>query len=195
MIFSPLYLSQAGEIPPGRGPFSDPAHPLYAAGQKLALTRSDSFPGGHSAAVAGYPGKISPAPRRNPSRPPSPAAFKKQETVQPHQCISGSGRRLRKNRIGYFPLRKISSGPAKAPHTNRIIRLQSFPSSPGWKQFRPHSRSRVPLPTPCVFESTARRFGKGASQEPHWIFSASENIQRAGEGPAYEPPAKSTLKS
>jgi len=53
-------------IPLRAGSFFDPAPPRCAAGKKLALTRSDSFPGGRSAAGAGGPEKISNARFRDP---------------------------------------------------------------------------------------------------------------------------------
>jgi hypothetical protein len=42
-------------FPPCAWTFFDPALPRFAAGKKLALKRSDSFPGGRSAAAAWYP--------------------------------------------------------------------------------------------------------------------------------------------
>jgi hypothetical protein len=51
----------------GRWIFFDHDHPRYAAGKKLALTRSDSFPGGRSAAVSWCPKNLQCASREDTS--------------------------------------------------------------------------------------------------------------------------------
>jgi hypothetical protein len=49
----------------GRWTFFDHAHPHCVAGKKLALTRSDSFPGGHSVAAAWFPKNLQCASRKD----------------------------------------------------------------------------------------------------------------------------------
>jgi hypothetical protein len=51
----------------GRWTFFDHEHPRCAAGKKLALTRSDSFPGGRSAAVSWRPKNLQCASREDTS--------------------------------------------------------------------------------------------------------------------------------